>query len=58
MLGKDLDASSTAYRVGYDDALHFSREYKRHFGHPRCAMCSGHGKPPRQQALRYRQDRP
>lgn len=34
MLGEDLDAASTAYRVGYDDASHFSREYKRLFGLP------------------------
>jgi AraC-like DNA-binding protein len=34
MLGENLDASETAFRVGYDDASHFSREYKRHFGEP------------------------
>ena len=34
MLGQNLDASSTAYRVGYDDASHFNREYKRLFGTP------------------------
>jgi AraC-like DNA-binding protein len=34
MLGEHLDAASTAYRVGYDDASHFSREYKRLFGSP------------------------
>jgi AraC-like DNA-binding protein len=34
MLGEDLDATSTAYRVGYDDASHFNREYKRLFGSP------------------------
>lgn len=34
MLGQNLDASSTAYRVGYDDASHFNREYKRLFGAP------------------------
>ncbi len=34
MLGEDLDAASTAYRVGYNDASHFSREYKRLFGAP------------------------
>ena len=34
MLGEHLDAASTAYRVGYDNASHFSREYKRLFGSP------------------------
>ncbi|MBW4422188.1 MAG: AraC family transcriptional regulator [Myxacorys californica WJT36-NPBG1] len=34
MLGENLDASSAAYRVGYDDASHFNREYKRLFGTP------------------------
>lgn len=34
MLGENLDAASTAYRVGYDDTSHFSREYKRLFGLP------------------------
>jgi AraC-like DNA-binding protein len=34
MLGEDLDAASTAYRVGYNDASHFNREYKRLFGLP------------------------
>jgi AraC-like DNA-binding protein len=34
MLGEYLDAASTAYRVGYDDASHFNREYKRLFGLP------------------------
>ena len=34
MLGKNLDATSAAYRVGYDDASHFNREYKRLFGVP------------------------
>ena len=34
MLGQNLDASSAAYRVGYDDASHFNREYKRLFGEP------------------------
>ncbi|WP_320073267.1 AraC family transcriptional regulator [Nostoc sp. MG11] len=32
MLGENLDASSAAYQVGYDDASHFNREYKRLFG--------------------------
>jgi AraC-like DNA-binding protein len=34
MLGENLDAASAAYRVGYDDASHFNREYKRLFGLP------------------------
>ncbi len=34
MLGEDLDAASAGYRVGYGDASHFTREYKRHFGAP------------------------
>lgn len=34
MLSEDLDAAETGYRVGYDDASHFSRDYKRHFGEP------------------------
>jgi AraC-like DNA-binding protein len=34
MLAEDLDAPEAGYRVGYDDASHFSREYKRHFGEP------------------------
>ncbi len=34
MLGEDLDATSAAYRVGYNDASHFNREYKYLFGAP------------------------
>jgi AraC-like DNA-binding protein len=34
MLGEGLDATSTAYRVGYHDASHFNREYKSLFGLP------------------------
>jgi len=34
MLSEDLDAASAAYRVGYRDASHFSREYKSLFGAP------------------------
>lgn len=34
LLGEDVDASTVAYRVGYEDTSHFSREYKRHFGQP------------------------
>ncbi len=32
MLGEGLDAATAGYRVGYDDASHFSRDYKSHFG--------------------------
>jgi AraC-like DNA-binding protein len=34
MLGEDLDAAGAGYRVGYGDASHFTREYKRLFGAP------------------------
>ena len=34
MLGEGLDAASAGYRVGYRDASHFTREYKRLFGAP------------------------
>ncbi|MBO0781516.1 MAG: AraC family transcriptional regulator [Ktedonobacteraceae bacterium] len=34
MLSEDLDAASAAYRVGYQDASHFNREYKSLFGAP------------------------
>ncbi len=34
MLSEDLDAASTAYRLGYHDAAHFNREYKSLFGAP------------------------
>lgn len=34
MLNQNLDATSTAYRVGYNDAAHFNREYKSVFGVP------------------------
>ena len=34
MLGEDLDAGSAGHRVGYGDASHFTREYKRLFGEP------------------------
>jgi AraC-like DNA-binding protein len=34
MLGEGLDAASAGYRVGYGNASHFTREYKRLFGDP------------------------
>lgn len=34
MLSEDLDAATAAYRVGYNDASHFSREYKNLFSDP------------------------
>lgn len=34
MLSERLDASSAAYRVGYESASQFSREYSRQFGAP------------------------
>ncbi|KAA0223715.1 AraC family transcriptional regulator [candidate division KSB1 bacterium] len=34
MFGESFDAASVAYRVGYGDASHFTREYKRLFGLP------------------------
>lgn len=34
MLGENLDAAHAGYNVGYEDASHFNRDYKRHFGVP------------------------
>lgn len=34
MVGEGLDAASAGYRVGYNDAAHFSRDYKKLFGQP------------------------
>ena len=34
MPGEDPDGARAGYRVGYGDASHFTREYKRLFGAP------------------------
>jgi len=34
MLGEGLNATSAAFRVGYNDASYFNREYKSLFGLP------------------------
>lgn len=34
MLIEDIDVTTTAFRVGYESASQFSREYRRHFGEP------------------------
>ncbi len=34
LLAGGVDAATAGYRVGYDDASHFSREYRRLFGAP------------------------
>ena len=34
MLVDNLDATTAAFRVGYESASQFSREYRRHFGEP------------------------
>lgn len=34
MVSEGLDAASAGFRVGYEDASHFSREYRRFFGAP------------------------
>jgi len=34
MLGEHIDAATAGFRVGYDDASHFNRDYKRLFGTP------------------------
>jgi transcriptional regulator GlxA family with amidase domain len=46
MLSEDLDAASAAYRVGYQDASHFNREYKSRIARPpdaRRAPAAGSG---------------
>jgi len=34
MLSESVDAGQAAYRVGYEDQSHFSRDYKRQYGAP------------------------
>lgn len=34
MLSEQLDAGQAGFRVGYEDASQFNREYKRQFGEP------------------------
>ena len=34
MIANDVDATTAGHRVGYEDASHFTREYKRLFGEP------------------------
>ena len=34
MLSANLNAADAGFSVGYEDAAHFSRDYKRHFGEP------------------------
>ena len=34
LLGERLDAATAGYQVGYEDASHFNRDYKRLFGEP------------------------
>ncbi len=34
MLGGDLDAASAGFKVGYENASYFSRDYKKQFGAP------------------------
>jgi AraC-like DNA-binding protein len=34
MVSEHLEAAEAGFRVGYENASHFSRDYKRHFGEP------------------------
>jgi AraC-like DNA-binding protein len=34
MVSEDYDAAEAGFKVGYEDASQFNREYKRHFGEP------------------------
>lgn len=52
LLGETIDAATAGFRVGYEDASHFTRDYKRFFGEPplrdverlRDAAASGDGR--------------
>jgi AraC-like DNA-binding protein len=46
LLGEDLDVVTATYRVGYNDASHFNREYKSVFGDPPLRHIQGCGKKP------------
>jgi AraC-like DNA-binding protein len=48
MRGEHLDAASTGYRVGYDDASYFNRKYKNSSAFRRCVTWSGCRQPPGQ----------
>lgn len=48
MLVQDLDVATAALRVGYESPSHFSREYRRHFGHPPARDIARLRKSPRQ----------
>jgi len=34
MVSESFDAAEAGFKVGYEDASQFNREYKRHFGQP------------------------
>jgi AraC-like DNA-binding protein len=34
MVSESYDAAGAGFKVGYEDASHFNRDYKRHFGEP------------------------
>ena len=60
LVAGEFDAATAGYRVGYDDASQFSREYKRFFGQPPMRdverlRCSGEG--PRELARSRRRSR-
>jgi AraC-like DNA-binding protein len=58
MLGEGLDAAGAGYRVGYGDASHFTREYKRLFGAPPSRLvCASVGARPQSTARHGRSAR-